>query len=90
MPCGLSREPCGIVHVVMRATSAISSTYTTETDDGFISPCRLKFTTYAYSPSGEICSVAGKAPSVTVPRRESPTVLNFHSSPFGKPCAVET
>ena len=45
MPCGLSREPCGILQVLMRATSIISSAATTDTEDGTISPCRLKFTT---------------------------------------------
>ena len=72
MPCGLSREPCGIMQVVMRATSIISSAATTETDDGTMSPCRLKFTTYTNAPSGDTCSVAGNMPSSTRPIAVSP------------------
>jgi hypothetical protein len=41
----LIRDPCGIVHVWTRATSTISSVETIDTDDGTISPCKLKFTT---------------------------------------------
>src|SRR5690349_21525807 len=54
------REPCGIVHVVNRATSVIVCVETTETDDGTMSPCRLKFTTKRNAPSGVMSSVAGK------------------------------
>src|SRR5436309_15468370 len=42
VPCGFRREPCGIVHVWMRATSVIVDVDTTETDDGTMSPCKLK------------------------------------------------
>src|SRR5687767_15006406 len=45
VPCGFKREPCGIVHVGMRAISVIVCVETTETDEGVMSPCRLKFTT---------------------------------------------
>ena len=72
VPCELIREPCGIVHVCTRATSIISSVATIDTlEDGTISPCRLKFTTYANAPSGVICIVAGKSPSITRPASES-------------------
>jgi hypothetical protein len=36
-----------MTQVGIRAISSISSVATTDTDDGTISPCRLKFTTYA-------------------------------------------
>src|ERR1700754_2366200 len=45
VPCGLRREPCGIVHVGMRAISVMVCVATTDTVDGTMSPCRLKFTT---------------------------------------------
>ena len=96
MPSRVRREPCGIAHVVMRAISTISSVLTTLTDDGTISPCRLKLTTNAIEPSGVTWSVAGKLPSVTRPSgrphatpRSAPAG-NFHSEPNGVPCAVET
>ena len=84
------REPCGIVHVGTRATSTISSVATIETLDGTMSPWRLKLTTYANSPSGVICSVAGKLPSITRPASESFASAYFHRNPYGVPCAVDT
>ena len=45
VPCALRREPCGIVQVGIRAISVIVRVETTETVDGVMSPCRLKFTT---------------------------------------------
>ena len=41
------RLPCGMVQVVVRATSVLVGVYTTEIDDGTISPCRLKLATKA-------------------------------------------
>ena len=61
------RDPCGIVHVWMRATSMNGSVLTTLTLDGVISPWRLKFTTYTNPPSGVTCAVAGKFHSSTRP-----------------------
>lgn len=90
MPVALSREPCGIVQVGMRATSIISPVSTTETLDGTISPCRLKFTTHAKKPSGLTCAVAGKGPSTARPTGSSSLLRNFHSEPPGSPCAVVT
>src|SRR5829696_44240 len=90
VPCGLMREPCGIVQVWMRATSTMGSVATTETDDGTMSPCRLKFTTKANAPSGVTCTVAGKLPSITRPATESPSSEYFHRKPKGVPCAVDT
>ena len=75
------RDPCGMVQVVMRAISTISSVDTTDTDDGTMSPCRLKFTTKARDPSGVVCTVAGKRPSVVRPTNSSLSVLNFQKVP---------
>jgi hypothetical protein len=47
VPCGLTRLPWGMTQVVVRATSVPLGVYTTDTDDGTISPCRLKLTTKA-------------------------------------------
>lgn len=52
VPAGLTREPCGMVQVVIRAISTISSVETTEMEDGTMSPCRLKLATKASAPSG--------------------------------------
>src|SRR5215216_4283259 len=60
VPCAFKREPCGMVQVCIRATSVIVCVDTTETDDGIMSPCRLKFTTNRKLPSGEMSIVAGK------------------------------
>ena len=46
-PVGSIRLPCGMVQVVVRATSVPVGVYTTDTDDGTMSPCRLKLTTKA-------------------------------------------
>ena len=79
-----------MVQVVIRATSTISPVATTETVDGTISPCRLKFTTHAYQPSGLTCTVAGKLPSSTRPTGSSLPTLNFQRLPSGVPWAVVT
>src|SRR5678816_1356141 len=60
VPCEFNRDPCGMVQVGMRATSVIVSVDTTETDEGTMSPCRLKFTTKRKSPEGVTSIVAGK------------------------------
>src|SRR5829696_4995880 len=60
VPCGFKREPCGIVQVCIRATSVIVCVDTTDTDDGTMSPCRLKLTTKRKLPSGVMSRVAGK------------------------------
>src|SRR5215472_13273586 len=44
VPAEFRREPCGMTHVGIRAASTISSVATTDTEDGTISPCRLKLT----------------------------------------------
>jgi hypothetical protein len=44
-PSGERREPWGMVQVSSRETSIMRSVATTETDDGTMSPWRLKFTT---------------------------------------------
>ena len=62
----------------MRATSSIPSVATTDTDEGTRSPCRLKLTTKANSPSGVTCAVAGNMPSVTWP---SGTIVGGRQSP---------
>src|SRR6185295_17692397 len=67
VPCGFKREPCGIVHVGIRATSVIVCVETTETVEGTMSPCKLKLTTKRKLPSVEISSVAGNNPSVVFP-----------------------
>ena len=90
VPSVLMRDPCGIVHVVMRAISTISLADTTETSLGSISPCRLKFTTKTREPSGVTCAVAGKLPSMTLPSTALVAVLNLVSRPKGVPCAVVT
>ena len=46
----------------MRAISVIVCVDTTETLDGVISPCKLKFTTKRKSPSGVTSSRGGKKP----------------------------
>ena len=74
----------------MRAISIISLVSTTETLEGSISPCRLKFTTQAKNPSGLTCTVAGKLPSSTRPTGSLVDARNFHRLPNGLPCAVET
>src|SRR6266850_7291225 len=78
-----------MTHVVTRATSVFVGVYTTDTDDGTISPCRLKFTTKAYSPSGVTSSDAGKKPR----NNPGPTSVSGPSSyfqyfPSGEPCPV--
>ena len=83
VPCALMREPWGIVHVVMRAISSISPVATTDTDEGTMSPCRLKLTTYRNSPSGVVCIVAGNIPRVTRPTTASSFVEYFHTLPKG-------
>src|ERR1043165_863403 len=90
VPCGLRREPCGIVQVGMRETSVIVWVDTTDTEDGTMSPCKLKFTTKRKLRSGVISSVAGKFPSVVLPRTESSFVEYFQTLPNGRPCAIET
>src|ERR1043165_838300 len=90
VPCGLRREPCGIVQVGMRETSVIVCVETTETEDGTMSPCKLKFTTKRKLPSGVMSIVAGKFPSVVLPRTESSFVEYFQTLPNGRPCAIET
>src|SRR5689334_4704997 len=89
-PCTFRREPCGIVQVVRRFTSSIESVATMETEDGTISPCRLKLTTYRNSPSGVMSIVAGKYPSVTRPTTASSFVEYFQTAPNGLPCPSET
>ena len=84
------RDPCGIVHVVMRAISTISAADTTDTSLGSISPWRLKFTTNANEPSGVTCVVAGKLPSMTLPSTSPVVALYFVSLPNGLPWAVVT
>src|SRR5262249_3930273 len=83
VPCGFRRDPGGIVHVGMRAISSISPVATTETEDGTMSPCRVKLTRERNSPSGVVCSVAGNIPSVTRPTTESSFVEYFHTVPYG-------
>src|SRR6185436_7227975 len=90
VPCSFKRDPCGIVHVGMRATSVIVCVETTETDDGTMSPCRLKFTTNRKLPSGVTSSVAGKRPRVVLPMSELSLVEYFQTEPNGRPCAMET
>src|SRR5688572_29689483 len=90
VPCGFSRDPCGMVQVGMRLISFISSVATTDTDDGTISPCRLKLTTKSRLPSGERSIVAGKLPSVVWPRTRSSFTAYFHTEPYGHPRAMET
>src|SRR6185503_6603360 len=90
VPCGFKREPCGIVHVGIRATSVIVCVETTETVDGTISPCKLKLTTKRKLPSGETSRVAGKSPSVAFPTTASFLVEYFQTVPNGRPCAIET
>src|SRR6185369_16998407 len=90
VPCPFRREPCGIVHVGMRAISVIVWVDTTETVDGTMSPCRLKLTTKRKLPSGVMSIVAGKFPSVVLPRTESSFVEYFQTVPKGRPCAIET
>ena len=63
VPSGEMRLPCGIVQVTTRVTSVIVGTYTTEMDDGTMSPCRLKLAENMYRPSGVTSSEAGKLPS---------------------------
>src|SRR5262245_34521002 len=90
VPCGFKREPCGIVQVCMRATSVMVCVDTTETDDGVMSPCKLKLTTKRKSPSGLTSSVAGKRPSDALPMTASFFVEYFHTDPNGRPCAIVT
>src|ERR1043165_4593678 len=89
VPCGFKREPCGIVHVGMRATSVIVCVETTETVDGAISPCKLKLTTNRKLPSGEMSNVAGNNPRVALPITASFFVEYFQTVPNGRPCAIE-
>ena len=72
----------------MRATSSMAGVYTTETEDGTMSPNRLKFATQANSPSGEKLIVAGKRDNTALPTSVSVAVSNFQSCPFGVPCAT--
>src|SRR5215813_3831129 len=88
VPCGFKREPCGMVHVGMRAISVIVCVETTETDDGTMSPCRLKLTTKRKLPSGVTSIVAGKYPSVVFPSTASLLVEYFQTVPNGRPCAI--
>src|SRR6185295_19608122 len=90
VPCGFKREPCGIVQVCMRATSVIVCVDTTETLDGTMSPCKLKFTTKRKFPSGLTSSVAGKRPSAAFPTRALSFVEYFQTDPNGRPCAIVT
>ena len=60
VPCAFKREPCGMVQVGIRATSVIVAVDTTDTVEGTMSPCRLKFTTKRKSPAGVTSMVAGK------------------------------
>src|SRR5690349_21842379 len=90
VPCGLRREPCGIVQVVTRATSVMVCVETTDTDEGTMSPCKLKFTTKRKLPSGVMSIVAGKFPSVVLPRTASSFVEYFQTVPNGRPWAMET
>src|SRR4051794_380013 len=90
VPCGFRREPCGIVQVCKRATSVMVAVETTETDEGTMSPCRLKFTTKTNWPSAVMSIVAGKYPSVALPTTESSLVEYFQSDPNGRPWAIET
>ena len=83
-------QPWGMVQVCRRATSVIVAVETTDTEDGTMSPCRLKLTTKTNWPSGVMSAVAGKYPSVAFPRTESSFVEYFHSEPKGRPCAIET
>src|SRR5262245_42990631 len=85
VPDEFRREPCGIVHVFSRATSVIVCVETTDTDDGTMSPCRLKFTTKRNAPSGVTSSVAGKYPSVVLATSESSFVEYFQTDPNGRP-----
>ena len=48
---------------------------TTDTEDGTMSPCRLKLTSYRKLPSGVMSTVAGKKPNVTCPTTASSFVL---------------
>ena len=90
VPAALTRLPCGITHVVGRATSVIVGACTIDTLDGTGSPCRLKLTTKRNCPSGVRPIVAGNSPRFTRPTSESPSVVNFHTLPNGVPCASET
>src|ERR1044072_4881430 len=90
VPCPFKREPCGIVHVWIRATSVIVCVETTETDDGTMSPCRLKLTTKRKLPSGVMSIVAGKYPSVALRSTVSFFVEYFQTVPNGRPCAIDT
>jgi hypothetical protein len=84
------REPWGMVHVAIRATSSMLSTATTETELGTISPCRLKFATYANQPSAETWSEAGKYPSSTRDSGRPLAASNFQRYPKGWPWPVVT
>src|SRR5918999_2774545 len=88
-PVGSTRLPCGMVQVSVRATSVCVGVYTTETDEGTISPCRLKLTMNAYKPSGVTSIDAGKYPR----KIPGPTSVSGPSSyrqyfPSGEPCPV--
>jgi hypothetical protein len=77
-----------MVHVGIRASSTISVVETADTEDGTISPCRLKFTAKANVPSGVSATVAGNMPSSTRPATRPVAASIFHRNPNGWPWAV--
>ena len=60
---------------------------TTETEDGFISPCKLKFTQYKNPVTVEICIDAGNKPRVVSSTTSLVSVEYLISLPNGFPCA---
>ena len=62
--------------------------YTTDRSEGTMSPCRLKLATTRNWPLGVIPMVAGKSPSSARATRVSGPASNFHTYPYGVPCAM--
>ena len=60
-------EPWGMLPVVIWVISVIVSASTTETVEGFMFPCKLKFTQYRKPVIFEICIDAGNNPRVVSP-----------------------
>ena len=53
-----------------------------------MSPCRLKLATTRNWPLGVMPMVAGKRPASARATRVSAPVANFHTYPYGVPCAM--
>ena len=88
-PSGDNLEPWGIEPVVILVISVIVSGSTTETFDGFILPCKLKFTQYKKPVIAEISIEAGNNPNVVLATAWLVSVEYLTKVPNGFPWAKD-